>query len=129
MISLTVRIPKINTDIQPAITKSLRQSAQLVRRSATQLAPYRTWTLRRSITEFATGNSIEVGSNLIYARIHELGWIITPKNKPYLTFKIKGKRVRTKKVVIPKRPYLTPALKNNVNEILNIFTRNLAQFI
>ena len=129
MISLTVKIPKINADIQPAITKSLRQSAQLVRRSATQLAPYKTWTLRRSITEFATGNSIEVGSSLIYARIHELGWIITPKNKPYLVFKIKGKWIRTKKVVIPKRSYLAPALEKNVQAILNIFTNNLSKFI
>ena len=73
MINLVVRVPNIKSNVQPAITKSLRQSAQLVRRTATQLAPYKTGTLRRSIMEYATGNSIEVGSNLKYARIHELG--------------------------------------------------------
>lgn len=129
MISLIVRIPKIKTNVQPAITKSLWQSAQLVRRTATQLAPYKTGTLRRSVTEYATGNSIEVGSNLRYARIHELGWVITPKTKPYLVFKYKGRWVKTKRVVIPKRPYLAPALQNNKQEILNIFTRNLTQYI
>lgn len=60
MISLVLNLPKIKTDVQPAITKSLWQSAQLVRRSATKKAPYKTGNLRRSITEIASGNGIEV---------------------------------------------------------------------
>lgn len=126
MISFKLIIPKIGTNASPAIKKSLRQSAQLARRSATQKAPYKSWTLRRSIVEFATDNSIEIWSNLIYAPIHEFWWTIVPVRAKYLTFRVNGKRVRTKKVVIPARPYLWPALNENKNAIIGIFTKNLS---
>jgi len=60
MIKYDLIIPKIGTDANPAVKRALRQSAQLVRRSATQKAPYGTGTLRRSIIEYATSNSIEI---------------------------------------------------------------------
>lgn len=126
MISFKLIIPKIGTNASPAIKKSLRQSAQLVRRSATQKAPYKSWTLRRSIVEFATDNSIEIWSNLIYAPIHEFGGVIVPVRAKYLTFKVNWKRVRTKKVIMPARPYLWPALDENTNAILQIFRNNLS---
>lgn len=129
MISLKVTIPKIETNLQPAITRSLWQSAQLVRRTASQLAPYKTGNLRRSITEFASWNTIEVWSRLVYSAIHEFGGTITPKKWNYLTFKIGNKRVRTKKVNIPARPYLRPGLENNINEIVKIFTQNIQNLI
>ena len=129
MISLQIVIPRMKTDLQPAITKSLWQSAQLVRNDAVDLAPFKTGNLRRSITEFATSRTIEVWSNLEYARIHEFWWTIVPKNKPYLVFKIWWKLIRTKKVVIKWKPYLKPALEKNADEIVNIFTRNIAQII
>ena len=129
MISLQIVIPRMKTDLQPAITKSLWQSAQLVRNDAVDLAPFKTGNLRRSITEFATSRTIEVWSNLEYARIQEFWWTIVPKNKPYLVFKIWWKLIRTKKVVIKWKPYLKPALEKNADEIVNIFTRNIAQII
>lgn len=129
MISLQITIPRLKTDLQPAITKSLWQSAQLVRNDAVDLAPFKTGNLRRSITEFATSNTIEVWSNLEYARIQEFWWTIVPRNKPYLVFKIGWKLIRTKKSVIKWKPYLRPALEQNADEIVNIFTRNIAQII
>lgn len=129
MISLQIVIPRMKTDLQPAITKSLWQSAQLVRNDAVDLAPFKTGNLRRSITEFATSRTIEVWSNLEYARIHEFWWTIVPKNAPYLVFKIWWKLIRTKKSVIKAKPYLKPALEKNADEIVNIFTRNIAQII
>ena len=129
MISLQIVIPRMKTDLQPAITKSLWQSAQLVRNDAVDLAPFKTGNLRRSITEFATSRTVEVWSNLEYARIHEFWWTIVPKNAPYLVFKIWWKLIGTKKSVIKAKPYLKPALEKNADEIVNIFTRNIAQII
>ncbi len=59
-----------------------------------------------SITNNATENQVEVGSNVIYARIHQLGGVIKPKHKKYLSFVKNGARVFLKKVTIPARPYL-----------------------
>ena len=54
----------------------------------------------------------EFGAKSIYARIHDYGGTIVPKTKPYLVFKIAGQWIRTKKVTIPKRPFLKPALRD-----------------
>lgn len=63
--------------------------------------------LRDSITHLATSRNVEVGSNLIYARIHQLGGTIVPKAAPALSFKLPdGELVHIMKVVIPARPYL-----------------------
>lgn len=59
-----------------------------------------------------------VGSDLVYARIHELGGDIVPKNGDYLTFKTAdGNWVRTKKVTMPARPYLAPTLEEMLPDI------------
>lgn len=129
MISYELKIPKIPSNVQPAIKKALWESAMLVRRSATQKAPYKSWALRRSIIEYSNGNTIEIGSNLVYAAIHEWGWVITPKRSKYLTFRVNGKRVRTKRVVIPARPFMGPALRENTNKILEIFNKHLARLL
>ena len=46
--------------------------------------------LRNSITVQATENQVEVGTNVLYAAIHQLG----------------GKAGRGKKAIIPSRPFL-----------------------
>lgn len=65
--------------------------------------------LMRSVT-FAVdsgGGAVNIGSNLKYARIHQLGGVITPKNRKFLRFPIgAGNFVFAKKVVMPARPYL-----------------------
>lgn len=72
MISVEITTPKFPMDLQPAINKSLRQSALLVRTDASKRAPFKTGTLRRSLVEKVYSNKALVGTNLIYARIHEL---------------------------------------------------------
>ena len=63
--------------------------------------------LRRSIDYAATAGKVMVGSNLAYARIHQEGGIITPKNAKKLVFTGRGgKKVAVDKVTIPARPYL-----------------------
>ena len=48
-----------------------------------------------------------VGSNLPYARIHQLGGTIRPKKGKFLKFRgLDGEDVFVKEVTIPARPYL-----------------------
>ena len=79
--------------------------------------------------------SREVGSNLVYARIHELGGQIRPIRAEYLSFQVMGQGgsrksaarisggdwVKTKLVNMPARPYLSTALakeKANIPRII-----------
>lgn len=62
--------------------------------------------LKNSINYNVKGNTVNIGSNLIYARIHQLGGVIKAKNRGLLRFKINGRYVSKKKVTIPARPYL-----------------------
>lgn len=63
--------------------------------------------LRRSIDYAATAGKVMVGSNLAYARIHQEGGTITPRNAKKLVFTGRGgKNVAVDKVTIPARPYL-----------------------
>lgn len=52
-----------------------------------------------------------VGTNVKYAAIHEFGGTILPKNKKMLSWKLPdGKWAFAKKVVMPARPFLGPAM-------------------
>jgi phage virion morphogenesis protein len=62
--------------------------------------------LQRSIDCAVAGNTVLVGSNLIYAMIHQKGGTIKPVKGKHLKFKIGGKWVNTKQVTIKARPYL-----------------------
>ena len=63
--------------------------------------------LERSIDSAATLDSVMVGSNAKYARIHQKGGTIKPKNKKFLRFPgSDGKDVFVKEVTIPQRAYL-----------------------
>lgn len=60
-----------------------------------------------------SANETMVGSyGVVYARIHELGGTIVPKYKKWLRFKTSDGWVMTKKVRMPKRPYLLPGIVN-----------------
>lgn len=62
--------------------------------------------LRRSFTVRGYKDRAEVGTNVKYAAIHQLGGVIEAKNKPYLTFKIGGKFISKKRVTMPARPFM-----------------------
>ena len=115
---------KLDTNTKKAIRRWLYNATDLVRNSAIKKAPIKTWTLRRSITTLVKMNTWIVWTNLKYAAIHEFGWIIKPRRKKYLQFKYKGRRVKIKRVKIPKRPYLRPALQQNIRNIEKIFKNN-----
>lgn len=63
--------------------------------------------LRASIDKAVARDTIFIGSNLIYARIHQFGGIIKPKKGTRLRFKgANGKWCAPKEVTITARPYL-----------------------
>ncbi|TXG83253.1 MAG: hypothetical protein E6R12_08620 [Sphingomonadales bacterium] len=63
--------------------------------------------LRNSISMQVKGGVLLVGSTVPYAATHQLSAVIRAKNKPYLKFKLPGGSwISTKKVIIPKRPFL-----------------------
>lgn len=51
-----------------------------------------------------------IGSNLNYAKVQELGKTITVGRGRLMSFQIDGRWVRTRRVVIPARPFLRPAM-------------------
>ena len=60
---------------------------------------------------------VDVGPSVIYGRIHELGGIILPVHAKMLSWVDNGKRIFAKRVQIPARPYLRPAVDEHENEI------------
>ena len=63
--------------------------------------------LRDSITHRASAREVEIGSNLIYAAIHQFGGDIVPVSAGALTFRLaNGQMVTCGKVTISARPYL-----------------------
>jgi len=62
--------------------------------------------LRDSITHEADGETVRVGTNVVYAAIHQFGGEITPKRGSHLVFKVGDGFVRVSRVEIPARPYL-----------------------
>ena len=98
--------------------------------------------LRNSITYKVGSDEAEIGTNVIYAPIHEFGGTIRAKNAPYLVFQLPGYQTRSgkltafgkaaaegavdsggnavnatgwvsvKEVTIPPRPYLGPAIEH-----------------
>lgn len=78
--------------------------------------------LRNSIDYAATSDKVMVGSNLVYARIHQLGGAIRPKNGNYLKFRTaNGGFVSVRKVEMPARPYLGVSAAD-LEEVKAVFT-------
>ena len=59
-----------------------------------------------SLASEASAESAAWGSNLVYARIHQLGGTIVPKDADALRFMLGEETVTAKSVTIPARPYL-----------------------
>ncbi len=88
--------------IKDAVQKSLTEAATIVEATAVTLAPYKTGTLRNSITKKVGNEYAIVGTNLDYAIYVEYG-----------TAKMSA------------RPFMRPALDNNRNRIVKIFKKNI----
>lgn len=62
--------------------------------------------LKGLITHNVRGDTVEVGTNLIYGGVHQFGATIRPKNGQALKFFLPGGLTFAKEVTIPARPYL-----------------------
>lgn len=62
--------------------------------------------LSQNILYQVADNSVEIGSNEIYARIHNQGGVIKPKNAAALVFSMGGQTFHVKSVTIPRRQFL-----------------------
>ena len=80
--------------------------------------------LSSSITYKASKKHVEVGTNVIYAAIHQFGGKIKAKKKNFLKFNINGKWSQKKVVVIPKREFIGIS-GDDKEDIINIFKNTL----
>jgi phage gpG-like protein len=75
--------------------------------------------LSQIIWQLVDETDVEWGSNEIYARIHNEGGKIVPKNAQALVFSMGGETFRVKSVTIPRRQFLG-ANERDIEEILGI---------
>jgi phage virion morphogenesis protein len=71
-------------------------------------------------------DEVEVGSNAIYAAIHQFGGTIRPKSASALVFSMGGQTFRVKSVRIPPRPFLGVSEADQA-ELLAIFEDYIAE--
>ncbi len=84
--------------------------------------------LQGSIT-FDTGpDTVSVGSNKIYAAVHQFGAVIKPVHGKYLSFHLAGGLVHVAQVTIPARPYLGLSAGDQV-EITELSERYLDKLL
>ncbi len=76
--------------------------------------------LRDSYTYAVSGETLVVGSDMIYAAIHHFGGEIKAKNGGYLKFPMGDQFVQVKSVTIPARPALgiTDETETEIREML-----------
>ena len=96
--------------------------------------------LRSSVTStvLIAGNEIvgQVGTNVFYGRIHEEGvphsWVIRPRTRPRLAFRVGGKWITAMAVTHPplrRRPWLRTAALESQAEIRAQFQAEVTQAI
>ena len=61
------------------------------------------------------------------AQTHEHSRTITPRKKPYLTFKIDGQWVKVRSVTVPARSAFGPALESKQDDILALILRGVME--
>lgn len=117
--------------VKKAIPIALIRCGMQMKGDAAGLSPFKLGHLRGSISAKPYGDKkVIVGTNVIYAPIHEFGGEIRPKSKPYLTFKIGGQWVRVKSVKIKPKPYMTPAFERLIDgDAKKIFIEELQRAI
>lgn len=116
--------------IPQASISSMRQATEYLRgyivknKLSGQVLKKKTGTLSGSIDreEYLMGDSAvgRVGSNLKYARIHEIGGIIHATNTPYLKFLVDGRWIMAEQVKVPAQPYIWPSFTESSKKIGDI---------
>ena len=101
MAKYTDNTDKVLAEIERLTQQRLETAAQMVERTAKQMVPVKTGTLKRSITHVIQKTKAIIGSNLNYAPWIEMG---TTKQSA--------------------QPYLRPALMANLGKIKRLFGGN-----
>jgi len=83
----------------------------------------------RTVSNSGDEVKIEVGTGVEYAAIHEFGGVIEALHAPYLHFVIDGQHIQKKSVKMPARPYLRPAVDENIAAIKKASCASLAKSI
>jgi phage gpG-like protein len=82
----------------------------------------------RSIQEFSKRYVGRFGTKVPYAGIHEYGGTIKPKTKKYLRFRtFDGQWHTVRKVVMPARPFLAPAARDEEGRTKNLIADTFAR--
>jgi len=135
----SVKLKKTTDRMSKNMDKGLVQAAILLQGSikkdflSGQVLNVRTNRLRSSVTYTNPegspgGRFLKVGTNVKYAPIHEYGATIVPKTAKVLRFNIPGVGWRSAhKVIIPPRPFMKPALKDNSDKIVRIIQKSVTK--
>jgi phage gpG-like protein len=73
-----------------------------------------------------TSSSVTVGTDRVYAAIHQLGGVIRPKNGGLLVFNVGGRTIFAKKVTIPARPFF-PFIGDQMTQLAQDRIRKIAE--
>ncbi len=84
--------------------------------------------LQGSITFDTGANHVAVGSNKVYAAVHQFGAVIKPKAGGGLRFRLAGRWVFARQVTIPARPYLGVSAADQV-EIAELAGLHIAKLL
>jgi phage virion morphogenesis protein len=82
--------------------------------------------LQGSITYRAGRSDVQVGSNKVYAGVHQGGAVITPKSADRLVFRLGNRVVHARSVTIPARPFVGISSDDQVM-ILDVIEGGLAR--
>ena len=106
----------------------IREVAEEVKEEARDNAPERSGELKRSIRVLdIDGQSAKVGSDLVYAPIHEFGGTIRPNKGEVMRYKIGGQWVSMRGVTIKESRYLRKAARTVEGKVLEIVRRVLKE--
>lgn len=95
-----------------------------------QVRSGRLWrSLGKKLGVFARNIVGRVGTRVVYAKVHEFGAIIKPKNAEFLVFTHRGRMYRARQVVIPKRPFMQPTMREARMPILRHIKQELMKLL
>jgi len=130
-------LKKYPSDFEEAFYKALKKGMWYAERQAKASfgsagkPKVRTGHLRRSIksdVDRKYGSLVGVlFSDVIYAAVQEEGATIRPRVKDFLRFQVGGQFVYARQVIIPARPFLGPALSDNLTKIQQIVRDSLVE--
>lgn len=128
---LVARLPEINRDaMQEALARGLDAARATMRpggggprRRSGRLAA----SLSARLEQVGTEVRGVLGSDAPYAAAQEFGATIQAKNAAYLKFRVQGRWVAVKRVVLPARPFLGPGSQVAAEDLEQLITQAIVE--